>query len=66
MEILKRSEVKKILEQKLKDFYHVPSESFPLVAEIILSELENLNLLDKSQLGSVCSRCNRTSWQSEE
>jgi len=66
MEILKRSEVKKILEQKLKDFYHVSSDSFPLVAEMILSELEDLNLLDKSQLGSVCSRCNKTSWQSEE
>jgi hypothetical protein len=65
MEILKRSEVKEKLEQKLKDFYHVPSDSFPLVVEMILSELEDLKLLDKSQFGSVCSRCKKTSWQSE-
>jgi hypothetical protein len=65
MEILKRSEVKLKLEEKLKSISEVSDEICSLMVENMLSELETLNLLEKSQLGSVCSRCKKTSWQSE-
>ena len=34
-------------------------------AKKIIEKLENLNIIDSSQFGSVCSRCNRKSWDPE-
>ena len=36
-----------------------------LISEADIAKLEDLNIVDSSQFGSVCSRCNKKSWDPE-
>lgn len=65
---MKRSEALKLVVQKLKDLefthkiYFAPDEDH---ADQIIKLLENLDIIDRCQYGSQCSRCDRRSWDIE-
>jgi len=68
---MKRSEAIKLLSEKLQDMglESISGGFSSLVdeteAEVIIALFEDIGLLDKSQFGSKCSRCESKSWDSE-